>query len=668
MELDPDHRYFWEQIHGLFGSILVIDRDLRITYASDQVVRHMPALEAAPGLLDAFSVQRPGRLATFEDALEQIGSLFLLIAADESFALRGQVIRYNNQGQEVLIFCGAPWLFWLTANRPDLRLGLADFSPQDVQLDQLFYMSTEKNMIADLESLNAELKLAKEQLEDAHEAKNAFFAQMSHEMRTPLNGVVSALALLREQRMTEDARDILDLARSSSSNLLRVINYVLDVAKIEAAEDIEERPFALEDLITFTSEIVSARAMEKSIDLRTSINPALCANYRGDPDRLQQTLLNLVINAIKFTDEGSISIEVLPATAPDYTVRFEVNDTVIGIPKKDHIRIFEPFFSTATGAAGTRDQGTGLGLDIVRRNAEVMGGRVGVSSAPGTGSSFWLELPLAESTESEAPRPAAPQAEATAKDIGAINAHLMLVDDNETNLMLGTMVFESLGITVTPVSSGEEAVQRADPAVHDLIFMDISMPGMDGYEATRAIRLQYDEQSLPVVALSAYASSVERNKASEAGMNGYLTKPMQQHESLAVLRKFLPAARFGGKAKAAGGDAKNTASLVDTATLDALRAQIGDTNLKTVIDKFQDEARKRWAALTAAGDHDSRAREAHTLASTCASFGLPPAADALRKIEERAKQATPEAADSLAQAGDLLDQSLADLDAILAQP
>ena len=156
MEVNPDHRYFWEQIHGLFGAILVIDRDLRITYASDQTLRHMPSLADAPGLLDAFTVQRPGKLASFEDACSHVGSLFLLIAADESFALRGQVIRYENQGEEVLIFCGAPWLFWLTTHRPDMRLGLADFSPQDVQLDQLFYMSSEKNMISDLESLNAD--------------------------------------------------------------------------------------------------------------------------------------------------------------------------------------------------------------------------------------------------------------------------------------------------------------------------------------------------------------------------------------------------------------------------------------------------------------------------------------------------------------------------------
>ena len=372
-----------------------------------------------------------------------------------------------------------------------------------------------------------------------------------------------------------------------------------------------------------------------------------------------------MINAIKFTDQGSVSIEALPATTPGCSLRFEVNDTGIGIPREDQARIFEPFFSAAPATANARDRGTGLGLDIVRRNTEAMGGRVGVSSAPRSGSSFWFELPLVESAAPEGEVTAASRAE-TEDNPGAINAHVMLVDDNETNLMLGTMVFESMGITVTAVSSGEEAVQRADPAVHDLIFMDISMPGMDGYQATRAIRLQHDEQSLPVVALSAYASSVERGKAREAGMNDYLTKPMQQDEGVAVLHKFLPGDRFGTNESAAAAESSDTSTLVDSATLDTLRSQIGDANLKTVLDKFRDEARQRWSALTAAADHDSRAREAHTLASTCASFGLPLAAEVLRAIEERAKRSTSEAADTLAEAGALLDQSLAALDATLA--
>jgi CheY-like chemotaxis protein/HPt (histidine-containing phosphotransfer) domain-containing protein len=382
---------------------------------------------------------------------------------------------------------------------------------------------------------------------------------------------------------------------------------------------------------------------------------------------MQQSLLNLVVNAIKFTDKGSVTIEVLPATTQGCNVRFEVNDTGIGIPREEQTRIFEPFFSAASGTTSAREQGTGLGLDIVRRNTESMGGRVGVSSAPGTGSSFWIELPLTETTATEQP-PEIQAANGNDKpDVSSIDAHVMLVDDNETNLMLGTMVFESLGLTVTAVSSGEEAVQRADPTVQDLIFMDISMPDMDGYEATRAIRQQHDEEALPIIALSAYASSVERSKARESGMNDYLTKPMQQDEGIAVLRKLLPEDRFDPTRSEEAASTEDGAVAVDTETLAVLRSQIGDANLQTVIGKFQDEARKRWSALASAEDHQDRAREAHTLASTCSSFGLPPAAEALREIEERAKQSTPEDAERLAEVGALLEQSLVELDAVLSR-
>ena len=656
MQLNPEHRYFWDQIHSLFGTILVFDRDLRIVYASERATRHMPALENTPDLLDVFTLQRPASIGSFADAAAQVGALFLMVAKDESFALRGQVIQYDNQGEDVLIFCGAPWLFWMTTNRPEVKLGLQDFSAQDVQLDQLFYMSTEKRMVDDLEALNAQLQDAKHQLEEAQQAKSAFFAQMSHEMRTPLNGVVSALALLREKSMPREAKELLELAQSSSRNLLRVINYVLDVSKIEAEESLELRPFRVADLLSSTTEIVAARAREKSIALDYHIDPALSEYYEGDPDRLQQSLLNLVVNAIKFTDQGSVSVEVVPAQAADCSVRFEVNDTGIGIAKADQARIFEPFVSDRPGSANSSEQGTGLGLDIVRRSAETMNGRVGVSSAPGSGSSFWIELPL---TEADAP-PAAHKNlrgtdSATIGEVGA-DVRILLVDDNETNLMLGTMLFESLGVSVTPAATGEEAVRLANPADMDIVFMDISMPGMDGYEATRAIRKTYDSEALPIVALSAYASSIERTKAEEAGMDDYLTKPMNPEDGVAVIQRLLadaPPAEV-----ASGEDQADSTKLVDKAVLQNLHAQIGTDNLNTVIGKFLEEARQRWNALENAADYATRAREAHTLASTCGSFGLPIAASELRTVELAAQQETPCDPAQLEALGALLRRSL----------
>ena len=664
MKLDPNHVYFWEQINSLFGAILVIDGDMNITYASPSVLRYMPELSEPTGLLEAFTLKRPGRIASFDDAKGHIGSLFLMIAKDEKYALRGQMIRYDNLGKEVLIFCGAPWLFWLTTNRPELKLQMDDFSAQDVQLDQLFYMSTEKRMVEALEMLNAELQQAKEQLEDAQQAKNAFFAQMSHEMRTPLNGVVSALALLREHPMSEEAGEILNLARSSSRNLLRVINYVLDVSKLEATEGLQAHPFRIKDLVGATLDIVSARAQEKGIEVIPRIDDSIAGTYEGDPGHIQQALLNLVINAIKFTREGSVTLAVVPATHEPCNLRFEVIDTGVGIAKEDQERIFEPFVSASTAGGSHQDQGTGLGLDIVRRNVAMMNGLMSLNSEVGQGSTFWIELALPELEDTPEPEAADTR---PAKELGEvhIDARVILVDDNETNLMLGTMLLEGIGMSVTAANSGAKAIELADPANVDVVLMDISMPDMDGYEATREIRKTYSSEQLPIIALSAFASSVEMEKAYDAGMNDYLTKPMNRDEGARVIAKYIDAARVTEQSKEPDMNASNNAVEIDQQTLDELNSQIGIDNLKTVITKFMGEARQRWVSLEGADDHATRAREAHTLASTCASFGLPSASRALREVEERAKNNESEDPANVTRVGNLLESSLVELDTTL---
>lgn len=631
--INPEHQYFWEQIRTLFSAVMVIDEDLRISYASETVMRAMPLLADSPRLLDAFAIQRPGRISSFGDAAAKVGALFLLIAKDGSFALRGQVIHYENAGKAFLIFCGAPWLFWLTTNRPELKLGLSDFSAQDVQLDQMFYMSTEKRMVDDLERLNGELQQANQQVQQAQQEKSAFFAQMSHEMRTPLNGVVSALALLAEKQLPDAASELLRLARVSSRNLMEVINYVLDVAKIESASSTaQSSAFNLPELIDSTLDVLSARAMEKGIALRTKLHPGLSRFYHGDPERLRQALLNLTVNGIKFTEQGSVTVEAFPAQDNPEMLRIEVNDTGIGISRDDQARIFQPFVSLKPKSGDGASAGTGLGLDIVRRHVESMGGRVGVSSAPGSGSCFWLSLPLAPAAEaalSTDKKPADRQ-----RAVPALDAHILLVDDNETNLMLGGMILESLGLAVTTAGSGEQALEILQQSIPDLVLMDINMPGMDGYETTRRIRATHDSQTLPVVALTAYASTEEVANSEQAGMDGYLTKPIESATLMEKLASLLPHRAVKPAEKTASDFREED---IDRESLQLLRQQIGAENLTMVIEKFGEEARRRWQTLAAQDDFASRAREAHTLASTCRSFGLPTLADTLGAMEERAK-------------------------------
>jgi signal transduction histidine kinase/FixJ family two-component response regulator len=626
--LSPDQEALFASLLKLFSVVMVIDPEFRIIYASDTLKKHMPALEEEMGLLDAFELSRPGSVNSYQAAQSHLGSLFLMIARDNSFAVRGQIVQQFTGDQGHLVFCGAPWLFWMASKRIDVKLGLKDFASQDAQLDQMFYISTEKRMVADLEALNSELKLAKEEVEAVQEARNAFFTRMSHEMRTPLNGVVSALALMRDLHLAGKAADLLNLASKASENLMQVINYVLDVSKLETSHDqAEEIEFDLPELIGSVSDVVRARAIEKGLALENRIDGRLSAVYKGDAPRLRQSLLNLLMNAIKFTRQGGISIAAEPAREEGQSIRIEVTDTGTGIDKTLQAHVFEPFVTLESGA----QKGTGLGLDIARRNVESMGGRIGVSSALGVGSTFWVELPL-EASQVE-PAPVKP-IESRSADAATFDGRVLLVDDNETNLMLGAMILEGLGAKVLQASSGEQAVEMAGREDFDLVLMDISMPGIDGYEATRQIRAFKSASELPVVALTAFASSVERERSEAAGMNAYLTKPIERDQLVSALASYLGAGVADGPEISA---AVQPRSQVNRAVLDDLVGQIGSDNLGVVIGKFLSEAARRWNALASASNDSDLAREAHTLASTCRSFGLPDVADKLNCIESHAK-------------------------------
>lgn len=624
-----------EPLLELFSVVMVLDSELNIVFASDTLLRYMPSLDTRAPLLEAFKLLRPGSIASFEDLERNLSSLFLLISSDESFAIRGQVINVPSDAGNVFVFCGAPWLFWMNSNHPEVKLGLNDFAPQDVQIDQLFYMSTESRMVEDLERLNEELRHAKRDVEDAQATRSEFFARMSHEMRTPLNGVVAALSLMGEQSLQGQAAELLGLASKSSDNLLQIINYVLDISKLESSyAQAEQFEFDLADLITSVLDIVRARALEKGLELRSRVDSDLSSNYLGDAAGLRQALLNLVINAIKFTDTGVVAVDVAPATMEDGTLRIEVIDTGTGINKQNQKRIFEPFTTLKPSGSDRCQQDTGLGLDIAKRTIQSMGGRIGVSSAVGVGSTFWIELPF---PAVEGSRTRLYEAPATVEAIADFKGRVLLVDDNETNRMLGAMILEGMGVAVTPASSGEEAVEIATSRGLDLVLMDISMPGIDGFEATRQIRTRLDGQSLPVVALTAYASSAEKAKSEACGMNGYLTKPIEREKLITALEACLPR-RDGEGSKSPGQAAPgDEPTQVDREMLVNLLQQIGRDNLASVIVKFCDEADRRWSALESAGNESDVAREAHTLASTCRSFGLPALADKLSCIERHAK-------------------------------
>ncbi|MEH6559203.1 MAG: response regulator [Oceanicoccus sp.] len=633
----------WNQLQSLFSTVICVDKTMRIVYASNTVLRYLPDLGNKPLLRETFSILRPGKLETFADAIDSQDSLCLMTATNQKFAVRGQLIQSSYDNNDVMCFCGAPWLFWMSSNCPDVRLSMTDFTPQDVQLDQLFFMTTEKRMVADLENLNIELSEAKNELQVAHETQHRFFAQMSHEMRTPLNGVVSALSLLDPNHYDDRQRQLLTLAKSSSRNLMDVINYVLDLSKLELAGEEGESVFDLSKLTRSIMDILDAKAREKSLELRLELEPDLPQYYRGNTGRLRQVLLNLIMNAIKFTNKGSVTIEVLRVAggASDCTLKFSVTDTGIGVADEAKQHIFKPFWSVQPEEGNHPDAGTGLGLDIVRRNVEDAGGQVGVMSELGAGSTFWFEWPLIMESDRAVINIAANQ---SAEDIleADLSGRVLLVDDNQTNLLLGTMILESMGVDVRTAENGAEAVAAALEDSFDLVLMDIHMPDFDGIEATRQIRKVKDEQDLPIVALTALAYDKEKETCIASGMNGYLTKPIVKNALAQELGMWLNrSARTTPAGAVEGHDEDPSATLaftevLDQAVLEELKIQIGQDNLKTVLTKVLTEATQRWEELIGAqsnGDKVVMQRHVHSLSSIFRSVGLMLAGNALAKIE-----------------------------------
>ena len=617
----------WESLHALFSVVMCIDDSMSISYASETLHKFLPATATHPRVDEVFKVLRPSSFDTFKEASAAVNSLCLMTAKNKQFAIRGQLVPTRYDNKDVLCFCGAPWLFWLNSNCPDIHLNLSDFSNQDVQLDQLFFMSTEKRMVEDLEDLATDLQETKSQLEKAQVAQSAFFAQMSHELRTPLNGVVSAVSLLEQLPLDKGQAELVAFAKSSSENLMQVINYVLDLSKLEQMDASDEADFNFSELLRSAINIVKAKANEKSLKLSLDICEDLSQTYCGNASSLRQTLLNLLINAIKFTEEGSVTLNVRRGgnTGHEHRLRFEVIDTGCGIAQADQQRIFEPFCSLEPTTATGNEHSTGLGLDIVRRKVTKMAGEMGVISIPGQGSTFWFEVPMSAAED-----------DAKALQIGDSNSkyegdynlsgRVLLVDDNETNLLLGSMILKSLGLEVLKACNGEDAVAAVRQDQPDLVLMDISMPDISGLEATRRIREFVDSHSLPILALTAHVDSREKTACLDIGMNGYLTKPIVREALIEELARWL------------GNDSAELTALVDEAVLHELIRQIGQENLRTVIEKVQTEALQRWEELCEAdseGDMASAQRHVHSLGSIFRSVGLIPAGDALAAIESK---------------------------------
>ncbi|MBP2290376.1 ATP-binding protein [Azospirillum rugosum] len=530
--------------------------------------------------------------------------------------------------------------------------------------EQLTKLAAETFALAeDLDRAREEAEAARVAAENASRAKSRFLAMMSHELRTPMTAVIGMGDLLLGTPLSEAQKGFVKTLRSSADTLLTILNDILDFSKIEAGQlEMEEIDFSLHRLVEDVVQLFAVRAAAKGLSLTASIAEDTPRHVRGDPTRLRQVLFNLVSNAIKFTDRGSIEIAAWrpdpdgtdEAAGENLLLRFEVADTGIGMTEEQRARVFEAFIQ-ADASTSRKYGGTGLGLAICKRLVEAMGGDIAVSSLPGRGTTFRFTI---RSRPAEAP-PAAdalarPLPEtlvlrsASAEDAAgrpAASLRLLLGEDNDVNRMLISAMLTRLGHRIDAVADGRAVIAALQAADYDAVLLDMEMPVMDGRSTTRAIRRMTGPASrLPIIGISADALPEHRDGHMAAGLDAYLTKPIDWEHLNAVIIDLASrplddrAVPVPGKADAVPErDLFARLPLVDRVKLSELRLALGSESLDGMLRLLPETAMRELTAIRSSlqGNRPRDLRQAaHTLAGLAANFGTPRMAAIARALND----------------------------------